>query len=187
MPPILIAAGGLTVTLSESEAMAVAEAVTVVVQGVVAVPPYAGWKNVLTCPAGMVTLAGTVTQAAFAEVSVTVRSDGAATPAPALSSCTVCVGPGKPWLNEMDDDRMLRFAALETAVEDEAYPLRLTVTEAVPALAPRTVAFTESAPAGTVTCGVITSMMAALALATSTCRPPGGATLGPTVIGTCVV
>src|SRR5688500_5942014 len=63
VPDALTAGGGLTVTVSESGTTLAADAVTVVVHGSVAVPPYVGVKLVLTSPFWMVTVAGTETQA----------------------------------------------------------------------------------------------------------------------------
>ena len=74
---------------------------------------------------------------------------------------------------------MFSSALLVTLVVEGEYCGLLTVTNAEPIWRPRTVAFAESAPSGTVIVGVTTSITAGFALTTDNVRPPGGAGLGP--------
>ena len=85
---------GLTVMDIESDTSPVAEAVTVVVQGSGAVPPYAGVKVVVTWPFGMVDVAATATHAGFADARFTVIACRAAIGVPLLSRRTVNAGDG---------------------------------------------------------------------------------------------
>src|SRR5688500_11820445 len=78
---------------------------------------------------------------------------------------------------------MFSSALLVTFVVDGEYDGLLTVTRKAPICAPRTVAFADNAPSVIVTCGVRTSTAAGFALTTDSVRPPGGAGLGPILIG----
>ncbi len=107
---------GLTVTVSESDVRPVALAVTDVVHGNVVVPPCASVCETNVCPAGMVMVAGTETQAVLTAESVTVRPGaGTMIALPALSNCTRMV-PGNPGVIVTEVSRMLRFPVLVTSV-----------------------------------------------------------------------
>ena len=114
----VIAGWGLTVTETESETTPAADAVTVVVQGSVAVPPYAGSNVALTRPVGIVTDDAVETHAAFAGVSVTTRAGCAAIGVPLLSRRTVSVGGVNPLLKVAVVWRMFSSALLVTAVAE---------------------------------------------------------------------
>jgi hypothetical protein len=96
----------------------VADAVTMVVHGSEAVPPYAGEKVVVTRPAGIVTDPGTVTQSVFADVSVMVRAGCAAMGVPLLSSWMVICGGDRVSGNETEVARISSSARLVTVVVD---------------------------------------------------------------------
>ncbi len=66
----------------------------VAVHGRAAVPPYAGWKVVLTRPAGTTTDAGTTTHPVSDELRATLMFDGAAIGTPPLPRRTVRDGAG---------------------------------------------------------------------------------------------
>src|SRR5262245_25369186 len=65
VPPGEKMAAGLTVIATTSDVSPAADAVTFAVHGSEVVPPCAGRNVALTCPIGMVVVAGTVTHAAL--------------------------------------------------------------------------------------------------------------------------
>ena len=166
---------GATETLTLSDCAFVDVAFTKVAHGVAADPPYVTAAVTEVWPVGIVTFAGTATQAALAAVSATATPGaGAEIGEPPLRSWIVMVPPYVA-LIESALSITSSWAVVVARVTSVTQPGAVAVIVAAPGVTPESVPLARVVPCGNVTVVVTTLTREGSLLTRVTVTPPAGA------------